>query len=137
MNNLPYEIPDLTETSFKYALGKLLGEEGINHYVFIDQIPTNEEEYKKYVRWQDPNVTDELPPWDILELEFEYRKVNEIKEYIMTRSREERRMEYPKIGEQLDMLFHELTTTGTISTTGEWYTKLLEIKNKYPKQITE
>lgn len=132
---LPFEIPDLTETAFRYALGKLLGEDGIYHPVIIEKIPTDEQEYKQYVRWQNSNVTDEFPPWDIMELEFEYRKVNEVKEYIYHRSREERRMSYPKLSEQLDMLFHEIEVNGTISNTGEWFTKLKEIKQKYPKSV--
>jgi hypothetical protein len=45
----------------------------------------------------------------------------------------QRRSEYPNLGEQFDMLFHEIESNGTINNTGEWFTKLKEIKQKYPK----
>jgi len=38
-----------------------------------------------------------------------------------------------KIGEQLDMLYHELESTGTISTNGEWFNAVKAVKDKYPK----
>lgn len=44
-----------------------------------------------------------------------------------------RKEEYPDLAEQLDMLFHELTDTGSISTSGNWYQTILAVKNNNPK----
>jgi len=44
-----------------------------------------------------------------------------------------RRQNYPEIGDQLDMLYHEIKETGTISATGEWITAIDIVKNNYPK----
>jgi len=41
--------------------------------------------------------------------------------------------EYPNIGDQLDMLFHEIENTGTISADGNWMTTIRNIKSSYPK----
>lgn len=41
--------------------------------------------------------------------------------------------EYPNIGDQLDMLFHEIENTGTISADGNWMTTIRNIKESYPK----
>jgi hypothetical protein len=40
---------------------------------------------------------------------------------------------YPQIGEQLDMLWHELNNNGTLSTDGDWFQSIQEIKTQYPK----
>lgn len=40
---------------------------------------------------------------------------------------------YGGLGEQLDMLFHELASTGTISNTGPWATHIASIKSAVPK----
>ena len=40
---------------------------------------------------------------------------------------------YPSIGNQLDMLWHELNTSGSISTDGSWFQSIQEIKQQYPK----
>ena len=39
---------------------------------------------------------------------------------------------YPDIGEQLDLLFHDITT-GTLNTDGGLYQALLAVKLEYPK----
>jgi hypothetical protein len=44
-----------------------------------------------------------------------------------------RELQYPKVVDQLDMLWHELTTVGNISKNGEWYQTINTIKNQYPK----
>lgn len=43
-----------------------------------------------------------------------------------------RSMEYPGIGEQLDLLWH-MIDQGNIDKTSSFYTTLANIKNKYPK----
>lgn len=40
---------------------------------------------------------------------------------------------YKSPGEQLDMLFHELITTGSISSTGTWVTHIAAVKAAIPK----
>lgn len=40
---------------------------------------------------------------------------------------------YGSLGNQLDMLFHELSTTGTISNSGPWATHIASIKDAIPK----
>lgn len=40
---------------------------------------------------------------------------------------------YPSIGNQLDMLWHELNTSGSISTDGNWFQSIQQIKQQYPK----
>lgn len=44
-----------------------------------------------------------------------------------------RAMEYPQLTEQLDMLWHELNTNGSLSTSGDWFTSIQTIKNRHPK----
>jgi hypothetical protein len=40
---------------------------------------------------------------------------------------------YPTIGNQLDMLWHELNTSGSISADGGWFQSIQEVKQQYPK----
>jgi hypothetical protein len=40
---------------------------------------------------------------------------------------------YPQIGEQLDMLFHDMTA-GKGSKTGEWYKAIAKVKADHPKE---
>lgn len=47
--------------------------------------------------------------------------------------RKQRRKEYPRLEEQLDMLFHELYERGNISTAGEWYRAIAAVKTAHPK----
>ena len=40
---------------------------------------------------------------------------------------------YKSMGDQLDLIFHELNTTGTISNTGPWASHIASIKAAIPK----
>lgn len=40
---------------------------------------------------------------------------------------------YPKLEEQLDMLWHELQTSGSISSTGSWFNTIKNVKDQFPK----
>ena len=60
---------------------------------------------------------------EITRLEAEY----EAKEYAR-----KRQVEYPALGEQLDMLWHAIDS-GTLDKDSEFYTTLKAVKNKYPK----
>jgi hypothetical protein len=52
--------------------------------------------------------------------------------YLVARS-----ISYGSIGAQLDMLFHELNNTGTISNTGPWATHVANVKTNIPKNDPE
>jgi hypothetical protein len=45
---------------------------------------------------------------------------------------ESRAVNYPKITEQLDKLFHDIES-GTLNETGEFYTAIKAVKDEYPK----
>jgi hypothetical protein len=40
---------------------------------------------------------------------------------------------YPTIGNQLDMLWHELNQSGSLTTDGEWFNAIKEVKDNNPK----
>lgn len=40
---------------------------------------------------------------------------------------------YPTIGSQLDMLWHELNQSGSLSTDGNWFQSIQQVKQQYPK----
>ena len=42
---------------------------------------------------------------------------------------------YPNITDQLDMLWHEVNTNGTLSDGGDWFNTIKEIKDNHPKPI--
>jgi hypothetical protein len=44
-----------------------------------------------------------------------------------------RGIKYGSLGDQLDMLYHELQTTGSISATGPWASHITATKNAIPK----
>lgn len=44
-----------------------------------------------------------------------------------------RAMAYPQLTQQLDMLWHELNSSGSVSTSGEWFTTIKAVKDQYPK----
>lgn len=104
-----------------------------------EQIPQDyieiEDKYKKY---QDPdgNIHTILkdstpgPDWELyVENPFSFPDPNYTPPYnAMRQSR------YPMIENQLDMLWHELNTSGSISTNGEWFNEIKNVKDSYPKE---
>ena len=40
---------------------------------------------------------------------------------------------YPGVREQLDMLFHELETSGSLTTSGSWFKAVKAVKDAHPK----
>lgn len=50
-----------------------------------------------------------------------------------TQYQRDREHQYPKLGTQLDMLWHELNTSGSLSTNGEWFNSIKEVKENNPK----
>ena len=75
------------------------------------------------LEWMDPNT---VPP-SFEEVKIEYDKL--IQEYESYDYWRKRRAEYPKIEDQLDILYHEGYEG--------WRNKIKEIKDKYPKLIGE
>lgn len=51
---------------------------------------------------------------------------------VMTYAKE-RSQSYPAIEDQLDMLWHEVNETGSISKSGSWFTGIKKVKTDYPK----
>ena len=44
-----------------------------------------------------------------------------------------RSQQYPRITDQLDMLWHEINNHGSLSTDGEWFNRIKEVKEDNPK----
>lgn len=73
---------------------------------------------------EDPKPTKEELKKQASKLKREAKK----KAYI-----DQRASEYPSAEEQLDMLWHMMDSGEIPGAEGEWYKKILEIKEKYPK----
>ena len=60
-------------------------------------------------------------------------KYDELKaDYDATQYQRDRKLEYPEIGDQLDMLFHAIDA-GALDKNSDFYTTLKAVKDKYPK----
>ena len=53
-------------------------------------------------------------------------------EYDAKQYQRDRKLEYPEIGDQLDMLFHAIDA-GALDKNSDFYTTLKAVKDKYPK----
>ena len=62
---------------------------------------------------------------EIEEADAEWQKDYDAKQY-------QRARQYPELGEQLDMLFHDMTA-GKGDKTGEWYKAVKKVKDDNPK----
>jgi hypothetical protein len=56
-----------------------------------------------------------------------------LQEWNDTQYQRDRQQNYPTIGNQLDMLWHELNTSGSLSTNGNWFQLIQEVKQQYIK----
>jgi hypothetical protein len=56
-----------------------------------------------------------------------------LKEWNDKQYQRDRQQNFPSIGNQLDMLWHELNTSGSISADGTWFNQIKSIKDEYPK----
>jgi hypothetical protein len=54
-------------------------------------------------------------------------------EHYATQYQRNRQQVYPTIGNQLDMLWHELNNSGSLTTNGEWFNTIKEVKDNNPK----
>ena len=46
---------------------------------------------------------------------------------------QKREEEYPKVGDQLDQIYHELETTGSLTISGSWFNTVKTVKDATPK----
>jgi hypothetical protein len=56
-----------------------------------------------------------------------------LQQVIDTQYQRDREHQYPTLSNQLDMLWHELKTSGSISDSGDWFNIIKEIKDNHPK----
>jgi hypothetical protein len=54
-------------------------------------------------------------------------------EHYATQYQRDRQQIYPSLGNQLDMLWHELNVSGSLTSNGEWYQSIQQVKQQYPK----
>ena len=54
-------------------------------------------------------------------------------EHYATQYQRDRQQIYPSLGNQLDMLWHELNVSGSLTTDGNWFNKIKEVKENNPK----
>ena len=79
------------------------------------------------VEWYNPSVapvTEEQIATELARLQADY----EAKEY-----QRKRVLEYPSIGDQLDMLWHAIDN-GTLNKTSDFYTAIKAVKDAHPKE---
>ena len=94
----------------------------------------NEFEVHENFQWVDvPDGTTSLDKWDVdnnVVIKFDPIAVPGFAENAY---RVARAIAYKSHGEQLDMLFHELTANGSITTDGAWYKHIQSVKQDIPK----
>jgi hypothetical protein len=76
--------------------------------------------------------TDGTPFTDFPE-DFETKKQELIEEYNSNLYQKKRSQQYPKITDQLDMLWHEINNNGSLSNEGEWFNRIKAVKEDNPK----
>lgn len=112
---------------------------GIFHKLFDTETPQSgwTEVIDKYKRYLAPNgdihtiLTEATPNPDWVEQDFDLLgppDLSFVPPYDALRMNS-----YPQIGQQLDMLWHELNNSGSLSTDGEWFQSIQEIKTQFPK----
>lgn len=72
-------------------------------------------------------------PFGDFPTDFETKKQELIDSYNSKIYQKKRAVEYPRISDQLDMLWHEINSTGSISSDGAWFQSIQEVKNNIPK----
>jgi len=56
-----------------------------------------------------------------------------LEEWQNTQYQRDRKEIYPSLGNQLDMLWHELNVSGSLTSNGNWFQSIQEVKQQYPK----
>tara|TARA_R110002020_G_scaffold55176_2_gene153292 strand:- start:21 stop:344 length:324 start_codon:yes stop_codon:yes gene_type:complete len=77
------------------------------------------------VRWKDGHTTTDA---EVKAIDDKYKEL--LAEYDANQYQRDR--QYPALGEQLDMLFHDMTA-GKGSKDGEWYKAVAKVKSDNPK----
>jgi len=99
--------------------------------------PGNEFEVHENFQWvdvpDDTTLVDKYNP-DGTITKFDQTALPGFREYAYQIARG---IAYQSPGNQLDMLFHELIATGSISNTGTWATHIAEVKANIPKDDPE
>lgn len=72
-------------------------------------------------------------PFGDLPEDFETKKQELIDSYNTNIYQKKRAVEYPRIQDQLDMLWHEINTNGSLSADGEWFNRIKAVKEDNPK----
>jgi hypothetical protein len=72
-------------------------------------------------------------PFENLPGDFETKKQELIDEYNSNIYQKKRALEYHRITDQLDMLWHEINNNGSLSTDGEWFNRIKAVKEDNPK----
>ena len=88
------------------------------------KFPTSEEEYKKWATPYDGKSITKT--WSEV-----LTKKNSL-EAEWTANQYQRDRQYPQLGEQLDLLFHDMTA-GKGTKSGEWYKAIAKVKADNPK----
>lgn len=106
---LPDETPDPSWVEIQDKYKKYIDTEGNIHTILNDATP--ESDWEPYLEnpfsFPDPNYA----------LPYNAHRVSR----------------YPQVVDQLDMLWHELNTSGSISTNGAWFNAIKDIKEEFPK----
>jgi hypothetical protein len=96
--------------------------------------PGKEFEVANTFTWIDcPNDTTTLHTYDADTGEFTPFNILNTPGFAEDGYKVARQIAYTRIGDQLDMLYKELQTTGTISNTGPWATHVAAVKATIPK----
>ena len=119
------------------AIQSLNKKGGNSHEFVVNGEPTNETEYNsnvKYISGADENgiaVFSDTKPytWDEVNAEKSLLQT----EYDNNEYQRNRAIEYPELKEQLDKLYHDINN-GTLDNTGDFYTAIKTVKDKYPKE---
>lgn len=81
----------------------------------------------------DDNTILTLPDGTLYTEEQRYGFYIGLAEHYATQYQRDRQQIYPTIGNQLDMLWHELNQSGSLSTNGEWFQSIQSVKDEFPK----
>ena len=112
----------------------MLNKMEINPIETIDDISVLNEKYgikSMDVNGELLNINGE--PFGDLPEDFVIKKQELIDEYNGNLYQKKRLKQYPTFNEQLDMLWHEINTTGALSDSGSWFNTIKEIKDNHPK----
>jgi hypothetical protein len=90
-------------------------------WTYEGSVPTTEQEFNEKIVWDE---TATRVTWN--EVQVEMARLENLS------YQKDRAITYPKIVDQLDMLWHAIDT-GTLDKTSDFYTTLKAVKDQYPK----